>query len=84
MKGTPMAIRRVAEVGPQGNYMTSFPLAKLGERDGWPTVSETMTKAYGKEEARRILEMGQRHRTFRVFLYRADLSRWKAPMPTSE
>lgn len=83
--GGPVALRYVCVQGKFNTYATAFFFDKHGDRDRWPTLRETLTKAYGEEGGRHIDEM--RRRSTRstesfVLALRPDLSRLPpAPAP---
>ena len=84
---SPTAIRRVSVQGPAGVYITTQPFGKYAERDSWPVTEQLLRKAYGDEEARRILEQGAkgvRNRVTLVLSFRPDLSRLTVAAPSSK
>ncbi len=75
---SPTAIRRVAVQGTASTYVTAIPYDKHGDRDGWPSLDDLLSKAYGPAEARHLSESSLRtvsKREFVVLAYRPDLSR---------
>lgn len=76
--GGPVALRYVCVQGKYNTYATAFFFDKHGDRDRWPALRETLTKAYGEEGGRHVDEM--RRRSVRsteslVLALRPDLSR---------
>ena len=74
----PTAVRRVSVQGPTSVYLSSQPFGKYADRDAWPATDQLMRKAYGDDEAKRILDMAARaikNRVTLVLTFRPDLSR---------
>lgn len=82
---SPTAIRRVSVFGPASVYITTQPFAKHADRATWPATDQLLRKAFGDDEAKRILEQGiraVRNRTSLVLTYRPDLSRMTVTTPS--
>jgi hypothetical protein len=78
MAETPTAIRRSSVEGPGTVYVTSSPYSKGADRDGWPSFTDVLKKAYGDEEARNLdqrrADCIERSEAF-IMKFRPDLSR---------
>ncbi|HUG53974.1 MAG TPA: hypothetical protein VMR21_10240 [Vicinamibacteria bacterium] len=78
----PSAVRRVSVMGSALTYTTVQFFNKHAERDGWTSVPDTLRKAHGDTEGRRLLDEGTRavrRREVLVLAHRPDLSVLTAP-----
>ena len=71
--------------GPGHTYNIALPFSKWSETDAWLPVPQMLTKAYGQDEATRIMKSGMaatQHTETEVYRFLPELStRVKAPSP---